>query len=762
MKKLFLAGLLFLLGTSLQAQVRFEKTVDTINDLQNLQPDDIHNVVFVKGYASALAGDGAEFIYDSTSATATNTVSVFKPTSVSGNGRWLRRDPTFQAGSTTVPSITFGLDSNTGFANSAADQIDILTGGTRRGYVDSAGSLRLTAGVASSSTTTGTAIITGGLGVSGAANIGGVTATTDTTEATTGGAAALKSSGGIYAAKKIVGATDLIINTSLLYADSAASKLGVGTTGPDKKLDVLDTTGLQYRATYTDGTVYSDWGTLSTGATFSTNSLGHRTTSTIVNDTAVNARHVQGGLAFDGNTASYVSYSTAIVSAIRKTQPFSYSTTFSAVDLNDTRTLFYIAETSTTEFRIALKSSYLCVGYYDGALGSYIVDKQISTAAIEAGKLYNLVVTWDGSSLVSYLNGVAQTQSGAPSISINSATVVQLGYYSGAATQWNGSIFSATLFNRALTAAEVVTLANQGVQEADKWGSLTAARTYDWSAGVDGWVANDPAVTTVARDAGPTVGVSNNLSVTDTGVAGNHLARSADSPIVIGKKYRLTYSYYWPVANSANYSSFRVWYRDASATIESVSPIKDGAWHTRTVDFTATSTVGPAFYIYNASNTFNFTGTVGDVAYFNAVSLTKIGSILDADLSAGVGYQVPDRSSNKYHGTVSTTGTAWTLANRRGQVRATTNTSGNQQILGQSCLPTTAIIKSIIGYTTGTPTIYIGNVSAGNQHVTATAMSASTYTDFTVATKSTTGNVWVNSTTADTINWVIDYILGDY
>lgn len=1226
--KRILSLLLFVLCIGAQAQTfqGYTKVVADANALQALNPYDIHQVVRMRGYASAAAADGAIFYFDTTSAAATNTVSVFKPTSVSGNGRWIRQDPTFQAGSTTVPSITFGLDSNTGFANSAADQIDIINGGLRKWYITSGGiftavgaqtigtttgdltlntgaangnilfnpngtggvgigttpsgganSLKIGGTTASTTTATGSLINAGGFGNAGAANIGGVTAVTDTTEATTGGAGALKSSGGIYSAKKIVGATDLIVNTSLLYADSAVSRLGIGTTGPDKKLDVLDTTGLQYRATYTDGTVYSDWGTLSSGATLSTNSLGHRTTSTVVNDSAVQARAVQGGLAFDGVTAGAkavhtiasvttsditasvtflagtsqttfacplilgssatsgvaattlclrtdanslalvlfgatttdyntwtwtgfnATYGTKLVtvtvvrSSTAATNPVIYvngidvtaSGTFStspggttpptwqgsivstyaiigggtaAVSFNgpilDTRlfnraltaaevatlanqgvqesdkwgsltasytsdftagaspnpqnnwtalagtvtgdidgigspstddTLRYWADgtsanhgprittitlTANKRYRVAwsyfipsgnttlkrvgiygqagasfsglvvqtvtgtwtdvVSEGYLAAsqgiaflgltsassGVWTGAnsvtddllyiknvvvtpIGSILdadlaigtgytipdkssngyngtmsttgvshsvaqptlrydrdysstvnarqlqgglafdgttsgatsatttsigtiglssfsiaatfnlvnaVSATVAIASVTAGsgtslaagdvqirfiastldfimqdvgyqryaidmtpyfgKVVHFVAVRDASSVTPtfYINGVAtaftpalQTQ---PANTINITATQFKHCYQNSSTGSVLLLYGSQLFNRALSASEVVTLANQGVQEADKWGSLTAKYTSDFSAGVDGWVGQGLSSFDGNIDGIGVPPQDNNLRLTSDATTGNHRAYVVPTTTV-GKRYRVKFDYYMPVA--ANTSAKQLFYTAFGNSTLIASPA-DSTWTTVNVaEFTHTG-AGASLIVYMANNsgTPNYTGTSGDLLYLRNITITQIGSILDADLSAGIGYQVPDRSSNKYHGTVSTTGTAWTLANRRGQVRATTNTSGNQQILGQSCLPTTAIIKSIVGYTAGTPTIYIGNVSAGNQHVTATAMSASTYTDFTVATKSTTGNVWVNSTTADTINWVIDYILGDY
>jgi parallel beta-helix repeat protein len=51
-----------------------------------------------------------------------------------------------------------------------------------------------------------------------------------------------------------------------LFWDNTNKRLGIGTTGPDRKLDVLDNTGNpQLRLTYTDGSVYTDFFTSSTG-----------------------------------------------------------------------------------------------------------------------------------------------------------------------------------------------------------------------------------------------------------------------------------------------------------------------------------------------------------------------------------------------------------------------------------------------------------------------------------------------------------------
>lgn len=87
-----------------QSFTQFTKVVDNAAALQGLDPNDIHKVVFMRGYTNALDADGAIFYYDSASATATNTTTVFKPTSF--NGRWLRQLlPSTAVGSGTVTSV---------------------------------------------------------------------------------------------------------------------------------------------------------------------------------------------------------------------------------------------------------------------------------------------------------------------------------------------------------------------------------------------------------------------------------------------------------------------------------------------------------------------------------------------------------------------------------------------------------------------------------------------------------------------------------
>jgi len=58
-------------------------------------------------------------------------------------------------GSVSAPSVTFTGDTNTGIYSSAADTVDIATGGTQRGQFDSSGNFKFNSGFGSTATAYG-------------------------------------------------------------------------------------------------------------------------------------------------------------------------------------------------------------------------------------------------------------------------------------------------------------------------------------------------------------------------------------------------------------------------------------------------------------------------------------------------------------------------------------------------------------------------------------------------------------------------------
>lgn len=579
----------------------------------------------------------------------------------------------------------------------------------------------------------------------------------------------------------LTGVGGLVVASTTLGTSGASGALIVGGTGAfGKKCFITDgSTGAQLRLEYTAGAVYSDIGVLSTGHLLITTTGGNRITSTVVNNSAVNARQVQGGLAFDGVTDCKVLHTAASVG----TSDFTVSGTFLfPTSIPETSCAIIGLTSSTSNMNVAHglaisvdPSAGFTVLFFGSSNVLYRKRYLASAIADYAGKLvhYAIVRSVSGASLTVYLNGVAQTMSSSdtatpPSFAdtIDSTYVLQgrytTGYYN------NTTVFGAQVFNRALSASEVITLANQGVQEADKWGSLTAAYTSDFSATAspnpqNNWTALAGTVTGDIDGIG-SPSTDDTLRYWADGTSANHGPRITTVNLTANKRYKVAWSYFIPSGNT-NLKRVAIYGQSGATFSGSVVQTVTGTWTDVVSEGYLASTQGISFLGLTSASSVAWVGAnsvTDDLLYIKNVVITPIGSILDADLSAGVGYQVPDRSSNKYHGVVSATGTSWTLAQRRGQVRATTNTSGNQQIFSQVSLPTNAIITSIVGYTTGTPTVKVGNVSAGSQLVASVAMSASTYTQFTLAaTTSTTGNVWVNSSTADTINWTITYMIAD-
>jgi len=162
-----------------------------------------------------------------------------------------------------------------------------------------------------------------------------------------------------------------------------------------------------------------------------------------------------------------------------------------------------------------------------------------------------------------------------------------------------------------------------------------------------------------------------------------------------------------------------------------------------------------------ASNTtgveFVATGTT-PTTWTNGSTLNRIGAIVDLDYTVGAGFQSHDRSSNNLHGTLFNA-VEFSQPKRVAVLYATTNTNGNQQMLGTLAIPTNAIIEDIIVNSTGSATVSVGNVSAGTQIVNGASV-VSGRQRLTIATPfSTTGNLWVNSNATATLQFTILYTI---
>ena len=111
-----------------------------------------------------------------------------------------------------------------------------------------------------------------------------------------------------------------------------------------------------------------------------------------------------------------------------------------------------------------------------------------------------------------------------------------------------------------------------------------------------------------------------------------------------------------------------------------------------------------------------------------------------------------DVGSNKLP-LVLTSGVTTVTDRREFVIQATTEASGNQQLNGSSCFfdYTKFVIDDWWVQTSGTPTVYAGNVSGGNQYVSSVALSA-TKTKLTLVTQLPgTNNLWWNQNSTATV-----------
>jgi hypothetical protein len=146
--------------------------------------------------------------------------------------------------------------------------------------------------------------------------------------------------------------------------------------------------------------------------------------------------------------------------------------------------------------------------------------------------------------------------------------------------------------------------------------------------------------------------------------------------------------------------------------------------------------------------------------WVDAVTVTPLGSTLDLT-PIGVGRVLIDRSASRNHAIVSgTVHPTYLQPAESGRIIATTNLATNQQLLALSAFDAANKyrITSWTVTSTGTPTISLGNASAGTQYVNGLTLVANTPTAVTLATSiAATANLWCNSSTTDPVTHVITY-----
>ena len=308
-----------------------------------------------------------------------------------------------------------------------------------------------------------------------------------------------------------------------------------------------------------------------------------------------------------------------------------------------------------------------------------------------------------------------------------------------------------------MSASDVTELITIGVNPADQWGTQVATYNSDFStASLDGFVGSACTLTSNVDAIG---GQNDNLQAVIDGTTGVHLFYRS-STLVRAKTSRITADFYRPASNTIVTGVQSQHYNQASTA--STTQLVANTWTSVSIEVRDLGAAGSnsaiAWYMCNSANSTTLAGNSADVVYVRNIQVTRIGAIVDLDFTVGTGYQTYDRSTNNLHGTMFG-GVEFMMPRRAAVLYAMTNTSGNQQMLATTAIPTNAIIEDIIVNSTGSCTVSVGNVSGGTQIVNAAAVVAGRQ-KLTIATPfSSTGNLWVNSSTTATLQFTIAYTI---
>jgi hypothetical protein len=351
-----------------------------------------------------------------------------------------------------------------------------------------------------------------------------------------------------------------------------------------------------------------------------------------------------------------------------------------------------------------------------------IGDNAQSTKTVNAGKWNFVSYRRTGTSGYYGINGVEDSPiTDSKNYSVGCTLIGQVNAGYGANYIWNGSISGSYIYNRALSAAEVVALYEAGVPAGADYPSQvagTALITGDNStfASDTGWWSRSSSTI-----GGGVADLSNNAQI----------ARS--NLLVSGNKYR-------GVVQIVS-GTETVRYYNGSSYVDIASTVG-----THTFEFTAAGTTYAIQHPGSGAST------------IDNVTLVPIGLLLAPDAGqAGNGYVWNDVSGNVAQITLPSSGVGWNVPSIAGnRIRGTTSTNGNQQLLGASVLlPAESQILYVRARArSGTPTITIGTASGGAQIVASVALST-TWLNCTIALTggivSSADDIWVGSNSTDVV-----------
>ena len=380
---------------------------------------------------------------------------------------------------------------------------------------------------------------------------------------------------------------------------------------------------------------------------------------------SIGARAARQGLVFDGSSVVGAS---ATLSTTIGTSDFSTHTIFTVPTANpsDATTVFNICAaggflSTGRAFNAYITPTGLLVVRINGATSSDFRYAAINTNAVSTygGKLIALSTVRSGSTLSVYINGVsaAYTETTGGTVPAWSDTVNGAFCFvgsSGGDRPLTGTIFGPYIYNRALSASEVVSLFEAGVPKAGDYNtaSNTAVYSTDFSTST-GW--NLGTGTTIS-------GGKLNFST------GNYAQAPVSTACITGKRYRITGTVV--LTSGANLAYFDgVNYQTITNSSGSFS-----------FEFTAAAASPYGLYL----NSYGGTGaTLDDFAFYN------VGLLLAPDAGqAGGGLAWYDTSGNAANITLPASGVSW-------------NVPSSQKTASGWTFGGNLNVRSALGYATG-------------------------------------------------------------
>lgn len=300
-----------------------------------------------------------------------------------------------------------------------------------------------------------------------------------------------------------------------------------------------------------------------------------------------------------------------------------------------------------------------------------------------------------------------------------------------------GVCYFASVFNSALTAAEVLDLYRNGINFADKWGRQSNIEASDFSAGVDNYnsgVINCTQTGNVDSIAGEDDWLQ--INVTATGTASfSKTAANLDVPnSFIGyKKYRISIDYYCDAGATFTSLIIRGGVLGSGGCVGTVTK---GAKTTYTFEGVMNGSPNEIIQILF------YGGTTDDKFYIKNFTMQPVGATLALEpegIQPAPG-QWLDSSTNRLNAMQPAVGSSLVRKKRDFEIKWTNTWAGTHELqyisgLNQAVLPPNCYIQSIIGVITGATVedIIIGDGSDADRWVTVTTGLAAGTVAFTIA-----------------------------